>query len=81
MNEMVIMRFPQAAIRAVIIDENSKQLDGGNCWFPDLVSMVKKMIAANPVGKITVCGPADYIEKLIEMIEKVVDCPVEKKEM
>lgn len=81
MNEMVIMGFPQAAIRAVIIDENSQQLDGGNCWFPDLISMVEMMIEKNPVGKITVCGPADYIEKLIEMIEKVVNCPVEKKEM
>lgn len=81
MNEMIIMGFPQAAIRAVIIDENNKQLDGGNCWFPDLVSMVKNMITANPVVKITVYGPADYIEKLIEMIAKVVDCPVEKKEM
>lgn len=81
MNEMVIMGFPQAAIRAVIIDDNNQQLDGGNCWFPDLMSMVEAMVRKNPVGKITVCGPTEYIEKLIEMIEKVVDCPVEKKEM
>lgn len=81
MNEMVIMGFPQAAIRAVIVDENSNQLDGNNCWFPDLNNMVKEMVDTNPVGKCTVCGPSDYIEKLTEMLGKVLNCPIEKKEM
>lgn len=79
--EMIIMGFPQAALRAVVVDEEGNQIDGRNCWFPDLPHMVSDMAEQVNVDKCTVIGPDDYIEKVIEIIEKILNCPIEKGEV
>lgn len=78
--DLVIVGFPQAALRVVVIDENNNQLAAMNCWMPDLAPCVREIMNEHQISNCLIYGPSEYTQKLEEICGNILDCPIKSEE-
>lgn len=74
MSQLVVVAFPQAAAKIMLIDEN-QQGDSPNwmCWGHELITEVPKIIQESnaEITSVLVFGPVTYVQVIAEGLQNV----------
>lgn len=76
--ELVMVAFPQAAIKMVVL-EDGISIDDAMCWPPDLVPCVTSAIERYKpsIKKIMIMGPISYIRNFKQTLKRFTSVPIE----
>lgn len=86
MLQIVVMAFPQAAAKIMVLGENTSETQEPQAWFcwgHELVQQIPSIISeqSDQVSDVLIFGPKTYTENIIKELQEKVDIPVRMGEM